>query len=151
MYNEEYFNNHEDCDISVTADSYSVDSNVHHQRMLIKEMKLNDPGYYKFKQCVNGEKKTVEVYSTSMLRNALIRHAVSGSKYNHHSGSKYEDLYFSVMDVGLISNKSNKDDPRKLYYNSPEEFERHQNVTVSENLKEDWRIRNIKAINRFCR
>jgi hypothetical protein len=65
----------------------------------------------------------------------MIRDAITG--YKHHEyrvGSWHEDLFFKVIETsgnvgkGLFC----------LYYDSPEQYERHMKGTVSDTVKRTW-------------
>ena len=70
--------------------------------------------------------------------NSRIRNAITGIRMDERAGSKHENMYFSVMDT-LDTSK----DPRKLYYNNPEEYERHFKVFLPETVKNAWYERKI--------
>ena len=157
MYNEEHlpqdsydYDNEED-NISVNISS-DDNSEIIINKVSIEKRKKMDPDYLKQKIVVNGETKRVESFGTKLNCNAIIRHAITGRRavYNnddsntiivHRVGSRHESLYFSVTDTTIKSNE-----PRRLYYNSPDEFERHYNDTikVDTSIKNEWLQRNIK-------
>ena len=140
MYAEEHLEDGE-TEISdySTDDSMTINSVMKERRKIAEQYKKLNPDFYKYKTQINGETVKVELYSTPVCSNAFIRHAINGSKCPHRAASKYEDLYFIVNDTTTNSG------PRKLYYYSPEEFERHQYMTVPQRVKEDWQIRNMRA------
>jgi hypothetical protein len=142
MYTEDYYNEDMDneSDILSQISSSSINTPIKNQLKLIEKEKQLDSGYYKRKVNINGITKKIELYSTPILCNSFIRHAVSGSRCTHRSGSKYEDLYFTVIDTTCPGK-----DPRHLYYYSPEEYERHQFIKLSPSTKEKWNIRNLRA------
>jgi len=142
MYAEEYLAE-EEIEVSEYSSEYSsdMDSQTKYRNKILKQYKLSNPDYYSLKKNVNGENVKIECYSTPILSNAFIRHAISGVKCPHRSGTRYEDLYFRVMDTTSGSCTG----PKRLYYYNPEEYERHQRVTLPQGLKEDWLIRNMRA------
>jgi hypothetical protein len=127
-------------DVTSEETTSSVDTQIKEQRKLMERYKRSNPDYYRTNKLVDGEIKKIETYSTPHLCNAYIRHAVDGVKCPHRAGSKYEDLYFIVTDTTTCSQ-----DPRRLYFFSPEEYERHFFTTVSQSIKEDWNIKNMRA------
>lgn len=144
MYAEEYLGEDALSEVSSEEEtSSSVDTQIKERRKIVEQYKKLDPGYHKYKIMVDGELQKIESYATPVCANAWIRHAVDGTRCPHRSGSKYEDLYFTVMDT------TTEKGGRRLYYYSPEDFERHQFVTVSQSIKEDWNIRNMRANKRF--
>jgi hypothetical protein len=80
-----------------------------------------------------------------LLTNGLIRNAVSGAIMNHRVGSKYDDLYFRMMDVTGIGRTKDNYLPRKLYYNDPEQCERHLGITISQEMKNTWLEKRMKV------
>jgi hypothetical protein len=120
---------------------------------------VNDKGYHH----VNRKKKprgtfTLEYYNTSMVADTRIRNAVTGSRYRDDHpklkylvGTRQEDLFFKVT----IANGENGNNPINMFYDNPEQFEKHQRLIVSQPLKEKWmkkntecRLQNIKFCNR---
>ena len=140
MYAEEYLAE-EDNEISDYSSDVSsdLDSHAKYRNKILKQHKLSNPCYYTYKKQVNGENVRIEYYSTPLFSNIPIRHAITGTKCPHNTGSRYEDLYFRVMDTTTGTG------PKRLYYYTPEEYERHQHVTLPAGLKEDWLIRNLRA------
>jgi hypothetical protein len=148
MYQEEYlpqdnaydldYAQDEDISISVSSDD---DSKVIVSKFNTQQKKQADKGYLKEKVVVDGEIKKVESFASILNCNAKIRHAISGHRTPHHVGSKYESNYFSVTDTTT----SGSNEPRRLYYNTPEEFERHyfNTVTVPTHIKKAWYDRNM--------
>jgi len=155
MYAEEYlpqddFYNEElgDMDISVSSEE---DIDAVKMKMLSMFNKKLDTGYRKYKfhfknnkyAVLNENEKNkmyynVESYSTNMNCNSRIRNAITGIRMDERAGSKQETIYFSVMDT-LDTSK----EPRKLYYNNPEEYERHFKVFLPESVKNAWYERKI--------
>lgn len=84
----------------------------------------------------NGKKKiiTVEypVYGTRLYGN--IRNAATGEYMDHMVGSNDENLYFKI-----IMTSTNK--PITLFYNSPAEYEEHQQQDLSDEIKTVWRYK----------
>ena len=67
-----------------------------------------------------------------------IRNASTGIVMPHRVGSKYEDLYFIMMDVSEHAKTAIYNEPRKLYYANPEECERHLKITIPQVVKQQW-------------
>jgi len=147
MYTEDYLGEtvalEYDDDMSVTVDDLStMDSEIIEERRILKAYKQADSGYYSFKIMKGEDLVKVEVYS--ILNNDKIRHAITGLKTPYSSRSKYADLFFSVVDSSCAAPRKDNITRRKLYYNNPEEFERHFNTTVSKDIKENWAEKNRK-------
>jgi hypothetical protein len=138
MYNEdEYLGEDAYSEVSSEETTSSVNTQIKERRKMLKYLKKMDKGYDVYRKLVDNEFINIESYSTPLLRNSFIRHAVDGLKCPHRAGSKYEDLYFVVADT-----TSNNEETRKLYYYSPEEFERHHHLTLSQEIKEKWLEKN---------
>lgn len=148
MYAEEYLPNdaileYED-NMSVTVDDLStMDSEIIEQRLILKAYKKADTGYYTFKMPVGQDLVKIEAYST--LFDKKIRHAITGLRTSYLQNSKYIDLFFSVTDTSCLAPRQDNDSRRKLYYNNPEEYERHFRVTVPQDIKTKWSERNRAA------
>ena len=147
MYTEEYLGEdaYDENDVSSYDTESSIDTVLREQKRITKMYKNSDPDYYTYKHIVDYKLKKVELYSTNMHKPGYIRHAISGARCPHRTGTKQEDLYFIVRDANA-SNKNNMDyGPRKLYYYSPEEYERHFDTEVPQSIKEEWLIKNLLA------
>ena len=156
MYAEEYLSQDDfneefiDVDISVSSED---DIDMYNKKMVSVYNKTQDANYKKykffFKDNLNALPNEIEIkknkpyfsvesYSTNINSNSKIRNAITGMRMDKRMGSKNEDIYFSVMDT-LDTSK----EPRKLYYNSPEEYERHFKVILPQSVKNDWYERRI--------
>lgn len=142
MYGEEYLGEDaydEETEVSSIESSSSLNTEMKERYKILEKNKRSNPYYNVIKVLINGEIKKIETYSTPILCNAYIRHAISGAKCPHRSGSRYEDLYFKVADT------TSSIETRQLYYYSPEEFERHNYTILSQSIKDDWHIKSIRA------
>lgn len=159
MYAEEYLCDDVDyfdtTDISI-EESSSIDTDLREHRKLKEIYKRMDKEYYSYKILhFDGDSQKhlkIELYSSPLCCNGTIRNAITGIKMDHKVGSKYDDLYFMMMDVSSRKIASdNYKHPRKLYYNNPEECERHQKIVIPKDIKELWMEKNLKARSRYCR
>lgn len=87
----------------------------------------------------NGKISRVEFFPTSMIPNAIIKSAISGTYQGSGSrffrvGTSDEDLFFSVT---LATGELGQEAP-VLFYDNPEQYERHFFTKLSKELKEDW-------------
>lgn len=102
--------------------------------------KLNklDKRYHKLKYVGNKKKGvksfSVEYFSSSNIIGSCIREAISGNKTNHIVGTFDENLYFKVHFTSDGCGKTGF----TAFYDSPEQYERHNKVTVSKEVKEKW-------------
>jgi hypothetical protein len=159
MYAEEYLaddaNDYFDVsDVSI-EESSSIDTEIREHRKLKEVYKRLNKDYYSYKKRFfdgDGYKtEKVELYSSPLLNNSFIRNAVTGIKMEHKVGSKYDDLYFRVIDVCPGTHTPLNDLSRKLYYNNPEQCERHLQITIPNEIKEKWAEKNLIARSKYCR
>lgn len=77
----------------------------------------------------------IVAYSTNGSPGRSIRNAVNGSMYlNYKVGSADEDLFFSVI---LASGETGQT-PAILFYDTPEQYEAHFNVSIPDDTKARW-------------
>ena len=102
----------------------------------------SEPGHYLLYRNINGNRFNIEMYMTKNKPGTIIRNAVSGIREkNMRTGRKDEDAYFKVAySIG----ECEQDRYGNLFYNSPEEYERHFHTTVSQQIKEKWLNRNME-------
>lgn len=146
-----YMSQNNDDSYSVITDSTSEKS-LHNKPVkrgrnssLYDDIKAMDPGYHKIIRREAGIKFKTEVYSTSFIPGSMIRDAITGHRYSRYRvGSWNEDLFFKIKEVsGNIGYKSNI-----LFYDSPEQFERHMKVNVSIETKKNWTDKFARAQSR---
>jgi hypothetical protein len=85
------------------------------------------------RQSKDGKWHNVEAFSSG-CQGTIIRNAISGSYYGDRVGSKQEDLYYKVS----ISTGDFGRDTIALFYDSPEQYERHMYATVDLDSKQKW-------------
>jgi hypothetical protein len=145
MYNEEYENVYEQCDDYIDVDSYSIsevsslNSLSKNKKSKYEDLKKSDPGYHKLKRYVNTKngvkREYYEVYTTSCDTGAIIRNAITGVRFNKFRvGSRSESQFFKTR---LASGETGRDG-ETLYFDSPEEFEKHMRIIVPPEIKEKW-------------
>lgn len=107
----------------------------------------SDKGHYCTTRFVKGRRVPVEFYMSRHNVGSLIRNAVSGIKEtNLRMGRIDEDAFFKVK---FANGEFGQDCPGNLFYNSPEEYERHFYTTVSQSVKDKWMARNLEY-QRLC-
>jgi hypothetical protein len=136
MYTEEYLQQHDDAysedNISISISDSNYDSEIFQEKLEIELNKREDKGYRKEKvRLRDGTTHKIESYATSYAINAPVRHAVSGKRTRCTVGTRDENLFFIVTDT-----TANEENPRRLFYNTPEEFERHYRTTLPVAVKE---------------
>lgn len=150
MYQEEYLPDDASLqddyvsDVSSDETSSEVDTVINERRRINREYKRMDKHYYCMYEIHRGKKCKIESYSSPVVSGGYIRHATSGVPMDHRCGTKYDDLYFTVVDTTAPYDKEYLE-PRKLYYNTPEEFERHRLVTLPQETKQAWHEKNMIA------
>jgi hypothetical protein len=119
----------------------------------LQNIKALDPRFYKYKKCVflkneDGRisKKNITIeYYFSGPSGTYIRNAQTGFYTKDVVGTKEEDLYFKI---NVCNGNSHT-----LFYDSPEQYERHHLEKLSTGIKENWlkkrtpfdKIESIKA------
>jgi len=137
LYNEQY--NMDDISVCSTINSKKKYSK------LWEDVKKIDKGYHRIVRNVNYKKHEFEVYSTSVNIGMMIRNAVTGTRLKQYKvGSISEHLFFKVRwstgELGCNTTVS-------LFFDNPEQFERHMKTTVSQSVKEKWLKRSAEIQN----
>jgi len=119
---------------------------VNLKKQAVIEAKKADKNYQKYTQTLisddNRHKKvSVECYGSGQF-GSRIRNAVTGQYTPYLVGSKDEDLFFVVSDC--IGRKG-RIEPLTLYYDTPEQYENHQFVSLQSSIKEKWHKKNLVA------
>ena len=143
FYEEDFYNQHDE--------DGSMDSRVKGKSHVNVNANANvSSDKYMHKVVVNGAKRPVNVFSCGDT-GSPIRNAVSGHYYGpkHIVGSTMEDLYFRVS-CQLGSGH------KKLYFDSPEQYERHLGSRVSDldgpswgELKRTWGIKKMARLQKM--
>ena len=144
-------------DDTITITSSTNFSSVHN-----KHIYNSDRGFHIIKRSKNPRGHfALEFYETPNSSDCRIRNAVTGLWYRDDHpkckylvGSRQEDLFFKVrISTGEpeIGNKENRKNTYLLFYDSPEQYERHQKTTVKQEEKEKWQEKNLvcKLQNKF--
>jgi hypothetical protein len=137
---------------SVSSYQSTVNSKKKKLKQLTDMMKNQDKGYRKYIFHVNYKKHEIDAYSTSSNPGTKIRDAITGAKESRYKvGSADEDLFFKVR-MG-ISHVGFANDPDKtettLFYDNPEQYERHMHTTVSQQIKEKWQEKYMKQLAKY--
>lgn len=147
-FNDNYINNDlpdysedpvdiEDDETVNTSDTYSIIG----KKKKPKKKKV-DKGYRKFKT----KDGNVIYFATSMIPGNPIRDAIYGHYFHEHPvGSWHESLFFKVSKAD--NNSSQNIDT--LFYDNPEQFESHMNVSISTETKNIWAEKYQYALQEF--
>jgi len=118
------------------VDSNDLDDYDSRRNHTLQNLKSLDKNYHKYKKMVTVEDETgyrsqkkvlIEYYASGQIGN-YIRNAQTGISTKDIVGSKSEDFYFKIT----IGNSN------PLFYDSPEQYERHQHGKLSTEIKEKW-------------
>ena len=118
------------------VDSNDFDDYDSRRNHTLQNLKSLDKNYHKYKKMVTVEdetgyrsqKKVLIEYYASGQTGSYIRNAQTGISTKDIVGSKSEDFYFKIT----IGNSNH------LFYDSPEQYERHFHTTVLQPCKEEW-------------
>jgi hypothetical protein len=105
------------------------------QRNYMDAYMLNDKSYHKMRRTGGTSDEKVGVYSTCTMPGASIRDAITGASTPMcRVGSIYEDLYFKVC----FATGEFGSEPKTMFFDCPEQYERHLNASVSQSIKDRW-------------
>jgi hypothetical protein len=143
------FGSDSEMDFDYYQDTYEMESVASSTEFstIIKKNKKNkkpeDSGYRKIKS-KGGD---LVYFTSSLIPGSSIRDAIYGQyDFTSKIGSSDEDLFFKLI------NKSNGIDRLKedhLFYDNPEQCERHMGITISQGTKDKWREKYQNALNRL--
>jgi hypothetical protein len=127
-YDEQSYVYHETGDV----DESTVFTDVKSKRNRTDNYLSSDPGH----KIIGSKNNRLEYYAGSVLPGTSIRNAVTGIReYNMKVGNwNAEAQFFKVRYLGNYSTNN----PDILYYDSPEQFERHMHCTVKQPIKKKW-------------
>uniref|UniRef100_A0A6C0E8G1 Uncharacterized protein n=1 Tax=viral metagenome TaxID=1070528 RepID=A0A6C0E8G1_9ZZZZ len=136
---EEQYNDYLDVDTYSISEVSSVNTYDKNKKKKYEDAKKADPGYHKLKRYVNTKtgikRESYELYTTSCDTGAIIRNAVTGVRFNKFRvGSRAESQFFKTR---LVTGETGRDG-ETLYFDSPEEYEKHMRITVPPEIKEKW-------------
>jgi len=123
MYQDEYFHPNNNNEIYAKSN-------------LLFDIKQQDKHFHSIRKWnpLKQAKTKVEFYSCSGVGNR-IRNAVTGERYRDCLiGSKREDLFFKIR----ICNHDTGSEGVTCFYETPEEYERHQYEVVDNEIKHRW-------------
>jgi hypothetical protein len=131
---------------SVSASTSGGDSENRRLRKIREDYKKADPCYSKIKRVMEidgGKKKvSVEIYRTPVHPGATIRNAMTGLfETGEKVGTSDEDHYFSV----ILATGETGQNSAVLFYDSPQQYERHFGCKLSTDIKSKWANKNLAA------
>lgn len=107
----------------------------HDTENVVKEI---NPRKHVLKRKVNGVKTFITAFETN-FSNSFAMNAVTNVPYKVRFGSKEEDSLFSV----IIATGETGQTPLVLFYDSPEEYERHFSVNLTPRTKQNWNTKTL--------
>ena len=111
----------------------STDVARQRKRDMLDRYKQVDLGYRQIS--TGNRRKKLEYYATSYIPGASIRNAITGARYEGvRVGDMSEDLYFKVA----YAADDSTGDISTMFYDDPEQFERHMSTKLSDNNKQAW-------------
>lgn len=140
-YDEHSYNYQE----STAPSESTVYTSQRAKRKAMEEILKLDSGYR-----VSGKKKNkIEYYITSLSPGTSIRNAVTGIReFNLKVGNPFhEDQFFKIRYAANYIN--NVTGPETLYYDSPEQCERHLKINIKQSTKNTWQNKYNFAISQI--
>lgn len=140
-YDIGYYGYADDDEIYSHSSDMSMTKNM---KKNLLEMNKSDKNFIQLKRTNKSfysREETVGVFGSGEVGTS-IRDAKTGVRnFVHKVGSAEEDLYFKVM----ISTGETGQNPVTLFFNTPEEYERHMFSEVSTETKQRWHAKNFAA------
>ena len=134
-YNHQY--------LETDSEEYTEIMSHRNTRKVNIEAKHTDSGYNLIYRVVNGKTTKIAFYHTSTTPNMYIRDAITGVRCApFRVGTADEDLFFSVI---LATGETGRREPAVLFYDNPEQYERHFYTKVSAETKRAWMAKVTEA------
>lgn len=108
-----------------------------------------DSGFHRVKIGPKHSRRTVEYYESGTHFGATIRYAITGFRTSHKVGTSDQDLYFKAVSTIHPAGENGVHLPSHLYYDSPEQWERHFHTTCPEAVKAAWLEKRAARIHRL--
>lgn len=109
------------------------------EQEIVNVIKDINPRKHVLKRKINGVKVFITVFETN-FSNTHAMNAITNVPYNVKFGSREEDSLFSV----IISTGETGQTPLILFYDSPEQYERHFSLALSPVTKQRWHKKTTK-------
>jgi len=117
------------------SDDNSTAAESNSRKKKSTNLKIEDSGFHTVNRYVNRKRVTIGFYETSSTPDMYIRDAITGNRLPYKTGTSDEDLFFSVR---FATGETNSRDGSNLFYDNPEQYERHFNTTVKNGIKAAW-------------
>jgi len=137
------YNNNNFFDDAYTDEGSTIEtgSYARNVRRELKEIKQADPGYNSVRRRVVGPDEKVRTmrivfYETSSTPGMFLRNAMTGHRQEpYRTGTYDEDLFYSVC---LATGETGRRESSMLFYDNPEQYERHFFTQVPREIKDAW-------------
>ena len=138
-YNEKDEDEYYDSIYEIPASSVATDDSTVFTQVNTKNTKNKkklDSGH----RVIGKKNNKWEYFATNNMPGSNIRNAVTGiPEINMKVGNAYaEDQFFKVTYAGIGINEGN---PDTLFYETPEQCERHMKCKIKTNIKKNWQER----------
>jgi len=138
MESDSYYDYHSyENSVFDSSNGVSVSSHIKKQRKLREEYKRLDKSYLKIYRKINDKRTGIEVYKTPYTPDSRIRNACTGCFQNFRVGTTDEYMFYKVA----LATGETGQEPGHLYYDNPEQYERHLNALVPQEEKDSWTLR----------
>lgn len=144
-YEDSYHPNADDTTSVVSGDTfYTLESKANSvknkNKNIIEDAKRADKDYFSYHIKKNQKKARIEFYNSGVNIGNKIRDPITGVRTNHRIGSSDELMYFKAR-MNCIPTKTHI----TLFYDSPEQYERHHKCILPQNIKEKWYERKFQS------
>ena len=142
MYHPVHSQTHPDNESYYSQSSVAENSLSKKKKRELEELKAQDSGWRKITiNDRNRVKRDVEYYSTNYAPNTLIRCPITGARTRCRVGTRDEDLFYVVCNsMGYNGQKT----PDHLYYDTPDQYERHWGTVLGADERQRWFTKNLQ-------
>jgi hypothetical protein len=123
--------------------NYNDYNSINSELSSVLNARKADKNYEEIYIRVEGKKKRLVIRSYGTPLRGFIRNAVDGSHYNINVGEMAEETLFKVI---VSDGRNGRKEPLMLYYDTPEQYERHRRTVVVPETKEKWYKRQLKYV-----
>jgi hypothetical protein len=138
-YDSQY--DYSNCDEMSISEAFDIRNGVTmcvvKKHNMMPTVQIVDPGFHRVKQMIHGVKTKIGFYHTTNIPGRMIRNAITGIRYDdYHVGRCDEDIFYKVS---YAVGETSRSESCILFFDSPEQFEKHFGLTVRLETKEKWR------------
>jgi hypothetical protein len=139
-------------DVDVTSEYLNEYADLYKQKnnrvytVYIPVKKINSDNYKLPKSILAKGFTSVKYFDSGHNPGGYIYHAMTGQRSNYRLGQKQQDLFFKVADATHMTGFG----PHTLFYDNPEEYERHFMTVLPTNIKQKWYEKYMAAKLEYC-